>query len=45
MYIKQTSFNQNVNIDAFEVKLGHQCTYCDYKLCEEDLEIFVDLEN
>ena len=33
--IKQTSLflNQNVNIDAFDVNPGHQCTLSDYKLC------------
>ena len=37
LHIKQTSLllNQNVNIDEFDVNPGHQCTSCDYKLCEE----------
>ena len=45
--IKQTSLflNQNLNIDAFNVKPGYQCTLCDYKLCEEGSEIFENLEN
>ena len=37
--------NQNVNIDAFDVKPGHQCTSCDDKLYEEGSEIFVNPEN
>ena len=37
--------NQNVNIDAFDVKLSHQCTSCDYKPYEEGSEIFDNLEN
>ena len=30
LHIKQTSlfFNQNINIDDFDVKPGHQCTSC-----------------
>ena len=45
--MKQISLllNQNVNIDVFDVKPGHQCTFCDSKLCEEGLEIFDNLEN
>ena len=47
LHIKQTSLllNQNVNIDEFDVNPGHQCTSCDYKLCEEGSEIFDNLEN
>ena len=35
LQIKQISLylNQNVNIDAFDVNPGHQCTLSDYKLC------------
>ena len=42
----QTSFllNQNVNIDAFDDKSGHQCTFCDYVFCEEGSEIFNNSE-
>ena len=45
--IKQTFLllNQNVNIEEFDVNQGQQCTSCDYKLCEEDSEIFDNLEN
>ena len=47
LHIKQTSLllNQNVNIDEFDVNTGHQCTFCDYKFCEECSEIFDNLEN
>ena len=47
LHIKQTSLllNQNVNIDEFDVNPGHQCTSCDYKLCEEGSEIFDNLKN
>ena len=47
LHIKQTSLllNQNVNIDVFDVNPGHQCTFYDYKLCEEGSEIFDNLEN
>ena len=47
LHIKKISLllNQNVNIDAFDVNPGHQCTSCDYKLCEEGSEIFDNLEN
>ena len=47
LHIKQTSllFNQNVNIDEFDVNPGHQCISCDYKLYEEGSEIFDNLEN
>ena len=46
-HIKQTSLllNQTVNIDEFDVNPGHQCTSCDYTLCEEGSEIFDNLEN
>ena len=46
-HIKQTSllFNQVVNIDEFDVNPGHQCTSCDYQLCEEGSEIFDNPEN
>ena len=45
--IKQTSLllNQNLNIDEFDVNPGHQCTSCDYKLCEKGSEIFDHPEN
>ena len=47
LHIKQTSLllNQKVNIDAFDVKPSYQCTFCDYKLCEEGTEIFDNLGN
>ena len=47
LHIKQTSvlLNQNVNIDAFDVKPGQQFISCDDKLCEEGSEIFDNLEN
>ena len=47
LHIKQTSLllNQNVNIDKFDVNPGHQCTSCDFKLCEERSEIFDNLES
>ena len=47
LHIKQTSLllNQNVNIDEFDVNPGHQCTSCDYKICEESSEMFDNLEN
>ena len=47
LHIKKTSLllNQNVNIDEFDVNAGHQCTSCDYKLCEEGSEIFDHLKN
>ena len=37
LHIKQSFllFNQNINIEAFQMKLDHQCTSCDYKLGEE----------
>ena len=40
LHIKQTSLllNQNVNIDESDVNPGHQCTSCDYKLCEGRLK-------
>ena len=47
MHIKQTSLllYQNVNIDASDVKPGHQCISWDYSLCGECSEIFDNLEN
>ena len=36
---------QNVNIDEFDVNPDHQCISCDYKLCQEDSEIFDNLKN
>ena len=32
-------------LHKFDVNPGHQCTSCDYKLCEEGSEIFDNLEN
>ena len=32
-------------MDESDVNPGHQCTSCDYKLCEEGSEIFDNLEN
>ena len=47
MNINQTFLllSQNVNINEFDVNVGHQCTFCDYKLCGECSEIFDNLEN
>ena len=47
MLIKQTSLllTQNVNTDEFDVNPRHQCTSCDYKFCEQGLEIYDNLEN
>ena len=47
LHVKQTYLllNKNVNIDEFDVNPGHQCTFYDYKLCEEGSEIFDNLEN
>ena len=32
-------------MDEFYVNPGNQCTFCNYKLCENDSEIFDNLEN
>ena len=32
-------------MDVFDVKLAHQCTFCDYKLYKEGSEIFDNLKN
>ena len=32
-------------MDESDVNPGHQCTSCDYKLCEDDSEIFDNLKN
>ena len=47
LHFKQISLllNQNVNIDTFDIKPAHQCTFCDYKLWKEGSEIFDNLEN
>ena len=37
--------NQNLNFNTFDIKPGHQCISCDYKLCEEGSKIFDNLKN
>ena len=37
--------NQSVDINVFDVRSGHQYTYCENKLYEECSEIFGNLED